>query len=174
MSEGDNAVHIRIVGQWIIAGERVAAEHIRDDAGDVSRAVHAGQDADVVPRGDAPVRSANALEARGCRVELGGAGVDAVGIVLCEIAHFAIIDVHVLAGRNGGGREADYLAVAPDRVPDRDWSGCDLVARRNTVGGLGEIVDAGSRQQGRSGNNYVVLGMQANDERGGHGGFLAT
>ena len=101
-----------------------------------------------------------------------GAGVDAVGVVLGEIAHFAIVHVHVLAGRDGGGGEADDLAVAADRVRPPRWSDGDLVARPGCAGSLGRYRRPGARQQGGSGDHYVILGMQANDGRRGHGGFL--
>ncbi len=88
----------------------------------------AGQDADVVAGGDAAVGPADAHGSRGGRVRAGRAGVDARGVVLGEVAHAAVVHVDVLAGRDVGGGEADDLAVAPDRLAERDGPHRDLVA----------------------------------------------
>ena len=63
----DHAVDVREIGQRVVAGERVALERIGDEAGGMGAAIHRGEDADVVARGDAPVRTADALEGRRLR-----------------------------------------------------------------------------------------------------------
>jgi hypothetical protein len=70
-----------------------------DVPGDRCRAVHRGQDADVVASGNASVGAHDALEkGLGLRRVV---GVYAVGIITREIAHFDVVHVHMLAGING-------------------------------------------------------------------------
>ena len=172
VGQRDDAIDVGEIGQRIVAGERVAAEHVGDDAGDVGRTVHAGQDADVVARGDLAVGAADALEGGGGFDEIGWAGIDAVGVILGEIAHLAVVDVHVLARCDGGGGETDDLAVAADRFARGDGSDRDLVAGGNALGRADVIADRRAGQQGGAGDHDAVLGVQANDGRRGHGGFL--
>ena len=111
-----HAIDVGKIGQRVVAGERIALEHVGDHARDMRAAVHRGEDADVVARRDPAVRAADALEGRG-QIEIRHRlDVDAIGIVLGEIAHAAVMGVHVLARRNRRGGEADDLAVAADRL----------------------------------------------------------
>ena len=111
-----HAIDIRELRQRIVAGERIAAEHIGDQPGDMRRAVHRRQDADVVARRHAAVRSADAVERRRRVGVVGRLRIDAVGVVLGEVAHLAVLHVHVLAGRDRARGEADDLAIAAHRL----------------------------------------------------------
>ena len=107
-----DAVDIRKIGQRIVAGERIFLEDVSDEARDMGAAIHRGEDADIVAGGDAPIRAADALEGRR-QIEIRHRlDVDAERIVLGEIAHAAVLRVHMLARRNRRGGKADDLAVA--------------------------------------------------------------
>ena len=127
--ERDHAVDIRIVGQRFRMD--VATELVGDRARRGRRAVHAGQHADVVARGDAPVAAHDAHE-RGRRVDERG-GVHAGADVVCalEVGEREVVRVHVLAGRDGLRREADDLVVAPHRRALGDRAHRDLVPGRD-------------------------------------------
>ena len=121
VGERDHAVDIGEVGERIVAGERILLEDIGDHAGDMRAAIHGGEDADIVAGRNPPVRTANALE-RGGQIEVRHRlDIDAEGVVLGEIAHAAILGVHMLARRDRLGRKADDLAVAVDGFADRRW-----------------------------------------------------
>ena len=153
VGEGDDAVHVGEIGQRVVTGERVLLEDVGDHAGHMGTAVHAGQDADIVARGGPAVGTADAFEGRG-QVEIRGRlGVDAPGIVLGEIAHAAIMFVHMLAGGDGGGGEADDLAVAADCLAGFHRADGHFVAGGNAFGGgdarrqFGAGLKRGSRDQ---------------------------
>ena len=136
VGEGDDAVDIGVVGERIAAGDGVFAEGHGDQVGDVGGAVHAGEDADVVAGGDAAVRAVDAHEG-GRRVgEVGGAGVDAVGVVAGEVAHAGVVGVDVFAGGDVGGGEADYLTVATDGLALGDGFDGDFVAGGDALFGI--------------------------------------
>ena len=100
VGERDHAVDIGEVGERIVAGERILLEDIGDHAGDMRAAIHGREDADIIAGRNPPVRTANALE-RGRQIEVRHRlDIDAEGIVLGEIAHAAILGVHMLARRN--------------------------------------------------------------------------
>ena len=120
VGERDHAVDIGKIGQRIVAGERILLEDVGDEAGDMRAAIHRGEDADIVAGRDPAVGTADAVEGRR-QIEIRHRlDVDAEGIILGEIAHAAILGMHVLARRNRRGRKADDLAVAADRLADRD------------------------------------------------------
>ena len=134
VGQRDDAVDVGKVGQRIIAGERILLEDVGDEARDMGAAIHRGEDADVVAGSDAAVGTADAVEGRR-QIEIRHRlDVDAIGIVLVEIAHAAVLRVHVLAGRDRLRRKADDLAVADDRLARRDRLDRDLVARGNALG----------------------------------------
>src|ERR1700742_2802885 len=98
------------------------------------RAVHAGEYTDVVTRRHTAVGAANAVEA-GRRVGIvRGARVDAITVVLGEIAHLAVLHMHVLARCDGTRSEPNDLAVATPRLTRRDWPHRNLVASGNAFG----------------------------------------
>src|SRR4051812_12303326 len=84
MGQRNHAVDIGEVGQRIIAGERIFLEYVGDEACDMRAAIHRGEDADIVARGDAAVRAADAFEARRQVKIRRRLDVGAIGIVLGE------------------------------------------------------------------------------------------
>ena len=97
-------------------------KHLRDQLGDMGRAVHAGEDADVVARRHAPVGAADALEGRGHgrrarsasrrrHRRSRGRSRPCAQLWVCTQSPGAI----------GVGGEADDLAVAADRPRPARW-----------------------------------------------------
>ena len=164
-----HAVDIGEIGERIVAGERILLEDIGDEAGDMGAAIHRGEDADIVAGGDAAVGTADAVEERGQIEVRRRLDVDAIGIVLVEIAHAAVLRVHVLAGRDRLRRKADDLAVAADRLASRDRLDRDLVARRNAFRRGDALGHDHAGRQARARDQHAVVGMQADDGCGGHG-----
>ncbi len=169
VGQRDHAVDIGKVGQRIIAGERILLEDVGDDAGDMGAAIHRGEDADIVARRDAAVRAADALEGRGQIEVRRRLDVDAIGIVLGEIAHAAVLRVHVLARRDRHRRKADDLAIAPDRLAHGDRLDRDLVAGGNALDRGDAVGHHRARRQARARDQHAVVGMQADDGAEGHG-----
>ena len=132
----DHAVHVRIVRQRVVLGERVALETSAIGARDVAAAVHRGQDADVVARRDASVRRGGcpgrSRAARSCRSAWRARrrrGPCANSPML-EVVH-----VDVLAGRDRLRREADDLAVAMHRLARGDAAGSRSCGPAGSVDG---------------------------------------
>ena len=170
VGQRDHAVDIREIGQRIVAGEWILLEHVGDDAGDMGAAIHRGEDADIVARRHPAVGAANALEGRG-QIEIRHRlDVDAVGIVLGEIAHAAVLRVDVLARRNRHRRKADDLAVAAYRLAHGDRLDRDLVAGRNPLDRGDAVGHHHARRQARARDQHAVVRMQANDGCRGHVG----
>ena len=123
--ERDDAVDVGVVGQDAGAGHR-----LRHEAGHRGRAVHAGEDADVVARSGLAVAAAEALE--------GGAGLGrqqdllarvlGEGVVALELGERAVVRVHVGAGRDVLGGEADDLPELEHRLALGDRLRRHLVA----------------------------------------------
>jgi hypothetical protein len=169
VGERDHAVDIGKIRQRIVVGERILLEDIGDHAGDMGAAVHRGEDADIVAGRHPPVGAADAIESRGqieirCR-----RNVDAEGVILGEIAHAAILRMHVLAGRDRGRRKADDLAVTADRLADRDGADRDFVAGRNPLECGHSVRHHHARRQARARDQHAVVRMQADDGGWGHG-----
>jgi hypothetical protein len=141
----------------------------RDHAAGGRRAVHRGDDADVVARGGAAVGAAIALEGGGRGDVLGRVRIGAEGIVALEIAHDAIVRMDVRARVQVIGGKADDLVVLAQRLALLDRPGEDLVARRHTRrrGDVGLDRRAGKDVHAR--HDDVVGGMQPDGERCGHG-----
>lgn len=144
---------------------------VREGVGDAARhsgrTVHAGQDADVVARADSTVRANDAVERRARqRRRRTQVGPD-LGLAPV-LGHGQVVDVDMIAGRDGGPGAADDLAIAThqtallhrmagDLVP-----GVDVGARRRVqaircVAG-GDVVQ---------GDGDVVGGVQDQDARHG-------
>ena len=172
-----HAVDIGKIRQRIVAGERILLEHVGDDAGDMRAAIHRGEDADIVAGRDAAVGTANALEGRG-QIEIRRRrDVDAVSIVLGEIAHAAILGVDVLARRDRNRRKADDLAVAPHRLADRDRLDRHLVAGGNPLDRGDAVGHHHAGRQARACNQHAIIGVQADHGGWGHDrspGYLKT
>jgi hypothetical protein len=172
VGQRDDTVDIREIRQRIVAGERVAAEHVGDHARDMSRAVHARQDADVVACRNFPVRTADAFEGRGSIDEIRRPRIGAVGVILGEIAHLQVVHMDVLAGRDRGGCKADDLAIAPHGLRRGNGAHGNLMASRNLVHRCDVFADRHARRQRRSSDHHIVLRVQADDGRRCHGCFL--
>ena len=163
-----HAIDVRIGAERIVPGERVALEHVRHQPGHMGTAVHRREDADVVARRHPSVRAADALERKAFIGHRGRPGVLAIGVVLREIAHPAVVHVHMGARRDGLGGEADDLAIAVDRLALRQGPHRNLVAGRDSFCRGDAWYHWGARQQGGAGDHHGVVGMQA-DHRRGHG-----
>ena len=123
--ERDDAVDVGVLLQDAGPGDGLGHE-----AGHRGRAVHAGQDADVVARADLAVGAAEALEggARLGRQQLLVARILGEGVVALEGGERAVVRVHVAAGRDVLGGEADDLAELEDRLALGDRLRRHLVA----------------------------------------------
>ena len=146
----------------------------REVAGDAARhrggAVHRGQDADVVARGDAAAIGAvlahDALEGGGGRDVVRGLGIGAEGVVALELAHREIVEMHVLAGRDVAAGEADDLVVAAHRRAGLDRARGDLVAGRDEPGDGDVLVEQSCAAHELGARDHdIVGGMEADDER---------
>ncbi len=169
VGQRDHAVDIGKIGQRIVVRERVLLKYIGDQARDMRAAIHGSEDADIVAGRHPPVGTADAVEGRG-QIEIRHRlDVDAIGVVLGEIAHAAILGVDVLAGRNRRRGETDDLAVAMDRLADRDRPGRDLVARRNPFDRGDAVRHHHARRQARPRDQDGIVGMQADHGGRGHG-----
>src|SRR6185312_4930627 len=80
-----------------------------------------------------------------------------------EIAHAAILRMHMLAGRDGLGGKADDLAVAGDRLAARDRLDRDLVARWNPLGRGHALRHHHAGRQAGARDQHAVVRMQADD-----------
>ena len=111
--EGDDAVDVGVLLQDAGPGDGLGHE-----AGHRGRAVHAGQDADVVARAGLAVGAAEAFEggARLGRQQLLVARILGEGVVALEGGERAVVRVHVAAGSDVLGGEADDLAELEDRL----------------------------------------------------------
>src|SRR5581483_1410881 len=111
--EGDDAVDV-----GVLLEDAGAADGLGHEAGDGGRAIHAGEDADVVARAGLAVAAAVALKsgARLRRQERLLARVPGEGIVALELGERAVVRVHVRAGSDGLAGEADDLAEFQDRL----------------------------------------------------------
>ena len=169
VGQRDHAVDIGEIRQRIVVGERILLEDVSDHAGDMRAAIHRRQDADIVAGGDAPVGADNALEGRG-QIEIRRRrDVDAERIVLGEIAHAAILGMDMLARRNGNGRKADDLAIAPDRFARCNGADRHFMPGRNPLGRGHTLRHHHAGRQARARNQHAIVGVQANDGGWGHG-----
>ena len=107
---------------------------VGDGASDSRRAIHAGQNANVITRSHAPVGThiAHELGVLQCRFWF---DVGAVGIVARKVtfvvAQVQIVRVYVFAGRNRLTRKTNDLVVASHGLTGFDGAGGDFVARWN-------------------------------------------
>jgi len=143
---------------------------IGDASGDGRRAIHGGQNADVVARRDfAVVRSAppdDALEGRPRLDELRRLCIDAECVVAIERTHRQVVQMHVLARCNRSTREADDLVVAAYRRTGSNRTGRDLVTGRNEPRDGDVLVEQfRTADQLLAGDDDVVRRMQANRQR---------
>src|SRR4051812_10309574 len=159
----NHAINIGEFRQRLIACERVALERIGDEAGRVGAAVHRRQDADVVAGRDAPVRTNDPLERSRLGNVVGRLCIHAIGVVLREVAHAHVVDMHMLPWSNGLGREADDLIVLSDRLTLLDPADSYLVPRGDALGRDDPLPDWRARKQGRAGDDHAVSFMKTDN-----------
>src|SRR5215210_1373269 len=123
----DDPINVRELRQGLVSCERVALEGISDQARGVGAAVYGCQDADVVACRDTPVRTDDPLERGRLWNVVGRLSIHAIGVVLREVAHTHIVDMHMLPWSDGLGREANNLIVLPDRLTQLDPAYSHLV-----------------------------------------------
>src|SRR5215472_12830050 len=95
-------------------------ERVGDAMCNGRRAIDGGQDADVVPSGNATVRTHDPIEGR---LRLGiarGLRVDSIGVVARELTHGEVVQVNVLARSDCTFGKADDLVVALHRFAGAD------------------------------------------------------
>ena len=165
MGQRDDAVDVRV------PGERAARHLVGDRARDRRRAVDRRQHTEVIARRDlprvVPVAPDDPLERRRTVDVLRRPRVRAERVVAVERAHREIVQVHVLAGRDVARREPDDLVVALHRLAPADRARRDLVRRGHEPRDSDVLVDqAGAADQLRAGDDDVVVGMEADRERG--------
>ena len=178
--EGHDAVDLRVIIEN--AG---AVDGFGDEFGDGSRAVHRGQDADIVAGADAAIGAAIALEGGALRLgqEVDGDSALGKGIVVYQRAvgpaHAAIVLVHPIAGRDRFLGKADDLAELDHRVSRRNRPGGEFVPARNAaddadaLSGLGADIEIGqSHRDIVGGVEHERLALRA-DQGVGHGGVLS-
>src|SRR5699024_1781978 len=123
------------------------------------RTVHAGQYADVVACGHAPIGAADAHEAGMLqgrnRLHAGTEGVVAFEAALVG-PHVQVVRVHVFAARDGPAGEADDLVVAAHGRPDGDVSHGDFVASGDQSP-EGDVFDLHAAHQLAASNQHVVV-----------------
>ena len=117
----------------IVVEDAGAVEGVGDEAGDRGRAVHAGQDADVVARADLAVRPLVALEGPALCVRQHVLRLRRLGelVVALEVVDAAIVGVDVLAGADRRRGEADDLAEFQHRRAFGDVGRRHLVTLRH-------------------------------------------
>jgi hypothetical protein len=129
VDERHDAIDIREIGE-----NSRAIESFSHEAGNRGRAVHTGEDADIVPRTRLAVRAPIALERSLCLggKDLGGPGVARMGIVAFELSHLDILFMNPLAWRNRRLGEAYDLTELGDRRPSGNGHDRHLVTARDT------------------------------------------
>ncbi|MNO95576.1 hypothetical protein D3C76_872210 [compost metagenome] len=177
-----HAVDVRVIGQHFRVD--VAAKMVGHGPGHGRRAVHRGEDADVVAGGDPAIGAHDALE---LRLAAGlAAGVDTEGVVTGEIAHLHVVHMHVFTGVDGLRGKADDLPVTAQGLALLHTFGSKLVARGDRLAHGNRLgVQAQALRQGLAGDEHVVQRVEADDgkvtglgnqlhgtSQGGAAGFL--
>ena len=164
MGQRDDAVDVGVAGQRF--GMDVAAEVVGDRACDGRRAVHRGQHADVIARGDAAVGAHDAVEGRGCVDIVGRMQPLANRVVERDMAELEVVAVHMLARRDVLLGAADNLVVATYRCTGGNRVHSHLVAGRNEPAHRHALArQHGARQQLPARDDDIVGRMNANDRR---------
>ena len=169
----NHAIDVGKIRQRIVAAKRILLEDIGDKACHMRAAIHRGEDADIVARGDPSVGTTDAVKRRGQIEVRGRFHVDAESIVLGKIAHAAILGVNMLARRDRCGGETDDLAIAEDRLARRDRLDRNLVAGRDAFDRRHAVGDDHPWRQACARDQHAVVGMQADDGCRGHGSLLS-
>ena len=168
----DDAVDVREALERARVG--VAPEVVGDRARHRRRAVHRGEDADVVARRDAAVGADDAVEGRRVGDVLGRLGAARRRVLAREARELEVVGVDVLARRDRLLGAADDLVVAAHRRAGGDRPRRDLVAGRNQADdGDAFALDARAADELAARDDDVVVRVDADDERvagGGAGG----
>ena len=146
----------------------VFVEVLGDHAADVRRAVHAGDDREVVAGGDAAVGALDAHKGGGVGSVFDRLVVGTERVIALEVAHRQVVHMHVIARLDRLGGETDDLVVAADRVTRLQFAGRDLVSGRNGDGGAHLFLDdfgAGGQLGAR--DDHIVGGVQADRQVSG-------
>jgi hypothetical protein len=130
MDECNRAVDFRMIVE-----NSGAVHFLGDEFCDRGRAIHRGQDADIVPRADFPVGPLVAFEGRTqlWRQDLVVLSAFGKTIVAGEIAQRDVMLVHPVTGRDWLRRKTDRLSVLPHRLPFADRRYRHLVATRHAL-----------------------------------------
>ncbi len=164
MGERDHAVHMGKLGERCRVG--LSREVVGNCARGGGRAVHTGQDADVVARGHAAVGPLDTHEhrftQRGLRLDVSTKRIVALeGAPLC--ADPDVVGVHMLAGSNVAECKADDLVVAAHRLALRDRAHRELVAWRHKTAHR-HAFDLRAANELATRNHDIIKRVQA-DER---------
>jgi hypothetical protein len=129
--ERDDAVDVGVVGE-----DAGAVDRLGHEAGDGSRAVHAGEDADVVAGAGLAVAAAEAFEGGPRLGRQQGLLARVLGkrIVALELGERAVVRMHMRAGRDVLGGEADDLPELEHGLPLGDRFRRHLVAAHDAPG----------------------------------------
>ncbi len=187
VSQCDHAIHVGVRRHRF--GMNVAPEMIGDGVSDRGGAVDRGENADVIARGDTAIRSSNPHEGGGGGDPLDGRDLAADGIVFrialrialhialfmagaFQVADAEIVDVDMIAGRDGTDGATDDLAVAANHVSAVQGSDGDLVGGGH--GGCQDDArqDFGTFGQRRTRDDDIIAFVQADDRGGGLGGVF--
>ena len=164
--ESNDAVDIRKLRQPF--GREVLGDFVHDRR----RAVHHGQHADVIARGDLAVCAHYAHEGRtlALRDKLHRAIILGIRVIAVEFAELHVVRMHERARRDIGRRKTyrhvvlEYGLALFDGARRNFVAGRHLAATREAVAKLGADLDIGAR------DHHVVRLVQADDGTGG--GFL--
>ncbi|MNN27131.1 hypothetical protein D3C81_1406570 [compost metagenome] len=130
VGQGDHAIDVGVGRQRL--GVDVAAKVVSDRPCHRGRAVHRGEDADVVARGYPAIGAHDTHE--GIVVgRLLAFGIDAEGVVAGKFAHRQIVHVHMFACGDRLARETDDLPIAAQGLARAKRAGSHLVARRDRL-----------------------------------------
>ena len=153
MHDGNKAVDI---GQGI--QHRVFLRRLGNEPRDRPGTVHAGQDADIVPRPHLPIGAVIPHEF--ARRQGGqGAAFTADGIVIAMRRHAQIVRMHMRARRDVHRRLPDDLAIAQHVLPLRNRACRDLVPARHGLG-QGQPLHLGPFRQILQRDHHIVRAMQ--------------
>ena len=147
----------------------------RDQSRHCRRAVHRGEDAEIIARPRLAIGAAVAFEGRLLldRQHVHGPRVLAEAVIALELVQHAIMLMHPFAGRDVLGGEADDLAELADGLAGGDGDRRHLVAARHALA----RADAHRRAaDGKllDGDQHVVRSVEAQGAGGGHGELLVT
>ena len=147
--------------------QRAGLERVGDAVRYGRGAIDRRQNADIVARRHAPVGTNDALK-RCRRIDVARRpGIGAEGVIARELAHRQIVQMHMLARRDRAFGEANDLVVALDWRAGSKRARCDFVPGWNQPRHLDVLVEQHRpRDELLSRDDHVVVGMQANGQRG--------